>query len=146
MLAVSGIVLGIGFAVDDKKLKEFGRAELQQALINGAIVGLLISAFSSNGFITVLINNITSNVQLEATCQDFMSSNYALCFAYNYLVGAGQVSINGISYLPLIDTAFGVLASIVSVYVGIGFIGIALVGVINPLLNQLGYLIGAIGA
>jgi hypothetical protein len=156
MLAISGIVLGIGFATDDKKLKEFGRAELQQALINGAIVGLLISAFSSSGFITMLINNITSSVQLEATCQGFMSGNYALCFAYNYLVGTSQVSIDGVAYLPLIETAFGTLAGIVSVYVGLGLIGaiklgsgligVSLGGMIDPVLSQLGYVIGALGA
>ena len=156
MLAISGIVLGIGFATDDKRLKEIGRAELQQALINGAIVGLLISAFSSNGFITMLINDITSSVQLEATCQSLMSSNYALCFAYNYLVGTSQVSINGIAYLPLIETALGTLAGVVSVYAGLGIvgavklgtglIGVSLGGMINPVLNQLGYVMGALGA
>lgn len=156
MLATSGIVLGIGMAADDKRLKEFGRAELQQALINGAIVGLLISAFSSNGMITVLINSIASSVHLEASCQDFMSSNYALCFAYNYLVGTSPVGINGVAYLPLAETAFGTLAGIVSLYVGLGLVGaiklgtglvsVGFAGMIDPLLNQLGYLIGALGA
>ncbi len=156
MLAISGIVLGIGFAADDKRLKEFGRSELQQALINGAIVGMLISGFSSNGLIALLINNITSSMQLTATCQSFMSSNYALCFAYNYLVGTSPVSINGIAYLPLIETAFGTLAGTVSVYVGLGLIGavklgsglvgVSLAGMMDPILNQLGYVIGALGA
>ncbi len=156
MLSVSGIVLGIGFATEDKRLKEFGRSELQQALINGAIVGLLIFAFSSNGFITMIINSITSSVQLSATCQGFMSSNYALCFAYNYLAGTSQVSINGVAYLPLIETAFGTLAGIVSVYVGLGLIGavklgsgligVSLGGMIDPVLSQLGYVMGALGA
>ncbi len=156
MLAISGIVLGIGFAIEDKRLKDIGRAELQQAIINGAVVGLLISAFGGNGFVTIIINSIASSTQLVATCQGFMSSNYALCFAYNYLVGTSQVSINGIAYLPLIETAFGTLAGIASVYVGLGFIGAvnigsaligaSLGGMINPMLNQLGYVIGALGA
>ena len=154
MLTISGIVLGIGFAADDKRLKEFGRSELQQALINCAIVGVLVSAFSSNGFVTMLINSITSSVQLGATCQGFMGSNYALCFAYDYLVGTGQVSIDGAQYLSLAETSFGVLASVISIYASLGIIGALKVGgivgvgfggMIDPILNQLGYLTGALG-
>jgi hypothetical protein len=67
MLSIAGIVLGMGFAIDDKKLKEFGRSEIYQCLINGIIVGSLIIAFSSNGIVTHLINNTVSTANLTAT-------------------------------------------------------------------------------
>lgn len=156
MLAVSGIVLGLGIALEERKLKDFGRTELQQALLNGAIVGMLMLSLGGNGIVSALSNGIVQNAQLGATCQGFMSSNYALCFAYNYLAGTGPVSVNGVSYLPLAETTFGVLAGTVGVYVALGLVGavnlgtgiisIGLGGMINPLLSQLGYVIGALGA
>ncbi len=156
MLSVSGIALGLGVATGEKRLREFGASELQQAILNGAIVGAIVFSLGGNGIIAALINGVTSNSQLEASCQGFMGSNYALCFAYNYLVGPGTVGINGVSYLPLAETALGVLAGTAGVYVslgalgavsmGNGILGVSLGGMINPILSQLGYLLGAIGA
>ena len=70
MLAVSGMILGLGYATDDKKLKEFGREELLQSLINGAIVGALLVAFGSGGFFTVLINAISNSQSSTASCSN----------------------------------------------------------------------------
>src|ERR1700683_5177929 len=87
MLSIAGIVLGIGYAIDDRKLKDFGKSEIYQCIINGVIVGTLIIAFGTGGFFSILINNIAGGAALGATCQQSMSGNSAICFAYNYLVG-----------------------------------------------------------
>jgi hypothetical protein len=156
MLSIAGIVLGMGFAIDDKKLKEFGRSEIYQCLINGIIVGSLIIAFSSNGIVTHLINNTVSTANLTATCDGSMSSNYAICFSYNYLVGLQPVQINGVSYPTLIDTSLGVLAPASILYTGLsilssikldfGLISIGFSSALNPILTVLDYLIRALTA
>ena len=154
MLAVSGIVLGLGYATDDKRLKEFGRDELLQSLINGAIVGFLFVAFSSSGFFTLLVNTLANSQPITASCPAFMNVNYAICFAYNYLVGISPVSINGASYPSLMDVSlpllvglsvsYTTLSLISSLQFSIGILSISLTGMLSPLLTQLSYLINAL--
>jgi hypothetical protein len=154
MLTVSGIILAFGYATDDRKLKEFGREELLQSLINGAIVGFLLVAFSSGGFVTVLINTISNSQSSTASCPAFMNVNYAMCFAYNYLVGLTPVGINGGSYPSLMDVSLPLLTTLSVAYTGLGLlsslklsIGVMSIGftsVLTPLLTQLSYLINAI--
>jgi hypothetical protein len=154
MIAVSGIILGLGYAIDDKKLKDFGRTELLQSLINSAIVGLLFVAFSSTGFFTLLINTIANAQYYAASCPAYMSSNYAICFAYNYLIGVSPVGINGSSHLSLMDTSLPLLAAlsvsyttlslVSSIQLSVGFISVGLTSVLTPLLTQMNYLINAI--
>ena len=156
MLSISGIFLGLGYALDDKKLKEFGKEELVQALINGTIVGSLVLAFIPGGFFNQLLNSIASSAAISATCQGFMQGNYAICFAYNYLVGVSPVSINGATYPSLADITFGMLATLSTTYtalsllssikIGAGVVSITLSGVLNPLLTQLSYLVNAVTA
>ena len=153
MLAVSGIILGLGYAVDDKKLKDFGRAELLQSLINGAIIGFLFVAFSDAGFFTLLINTLANSSSYVASCPSYMSGNYAICFAYNYLVGISPVGINGSSHLSLIDTSLPLLAALSvsytalslvgSIQLSVGFMSVGLSSALTPLLTQLSYLINA---
>ena len=156
MLSVSGIIIGLGYALDDKRMKEFGREELVQTLINGAIVGSLVFAFIPGGFFNQLINGIAGGASLSATCQGFMQDNYAICFAYNYLVGISPVTINGRSYPSLADITLGMLATLSTTYtalsllssikIGAGIVSITLSGVLNPLLTQLSYLVNAVTA
>ena len=54
MVSVAGIIFGIGYSMDDRRLKELGRAELYQAIINGVIVGSLLLAFGTNGIVPSL--------------------------------------------------------------------------------------------
>ena len=154
MLAVSGIVLGMGYATDDKKLKEFGRDELLQSLINGAIVGFLFVAFSNSGFFTMLINSLANSQSFTASCPAFMNVNYAVCFAYNYLVGISPVSINGASYPSLMDVSLPLLVSlsvsyttlslIGSLQFSVGILSVSLTSVLSPLLTQLSYLMNVL--
>ncbi len=151
MLAIAGMVLGVGYAIDDRKLKDFGKSEIYQSVINGVIVGTLIIAFSTGGFFTVLINNIVGGASISATCEQAMSGNYAICFAYNYLVGLQPVTISGSSYPTLIETSVGLLTPISILYTGLGLlsslkltIGILSIGfssVLTPVLTALDYII-----
>ncbi len=156
MLSVAGIILGIGYAANDKKLKEFGISEIYQCIINGVIVGSLVVAFSSGGIITMLINNSVTNASLVATCNGSLSGNYAICFAYNYLVGLTPVTINGTSYPTLIDASIGLLAPVSLLYTGLsvlssiklslGIISIGFASALNPVLTALNYVIEALTA
>ena len=156
MLSVAGMVLGIGYAIDDRRLKEFGRSEIYQSLINGVIVGTLIVAFSTGGFFTILINSITGSASVSASCDQAMSGNYAICFAYNYLVGLQPVTINNVAYPTLIDTSMSLLAPVSVLYAGlsllgsikltIGVISIGFASMLNPLLTALDYVIEALTA
>lgn len=151
MLSIAGMVLGIGYAIDDKKLKEFGKSEIYQAVISGVIVGTLIVAFSTGGFFNLMINNIAGGASVSASCEQALSGNYAICFAYNYLVGLQPVTINGASYPTLIDTSVALLTPLSIFYTGLGLlssiklsIGIVSIGfssALTPILSALNYII-----
>jgi hypothetical protein len=163
MIAVSGIVLGLGYASDEKKLKEFGRSELQQAIINGAIVGSLFMAFSQDGIVTTITNGLTSNLQLQASCTGNMASNYALCFAHNYLVGSGgmagasgNVTVGGKPQTPLFYIVTNLLLNVGTLRAGLGAlagisVNLALVSlnpsyIISPLIGMLDEILEFLGA
>ena len=90
MLSIGGIVLGVGYAIESKKFKEFGKEEIIQSLINGALVGGLLMLFSSGGIVNGFMNSVVMQSGTSISCDAFLSYNSALCFAYNYLVGPNQ--------------------------------------------------------
>ncbi len=154
MIAISGIAIGLGYSLNDKKLKEFGQTELYQSIINGVIVGALFFSFSSVGVVTGTINSIVQSTGAATNCAQYMSSNYAICFAYNYLVGIGTLTINGTQTASLLESAIGLLAPVSLTYVllaligslkfSIVIVGISLASVVNPVLQQLSYLMSAL--
>ena len=151
MLSIAGFALGIGYAIDDRRLKEFGKSEIYQSVINGVIVGTLIVAFSTGGFFNVLINNIAGSASVGATCEQSMSGNYAICFAYNYLVGLSPVSVNGGTYPTLIETSVGLLVPVSTLYAGLSLLGsiklslgiitVGFSGMLDPVTSALDYVI-----
>lgn len=155
-IAIAGIVLGLGYALDDRKMKDFGKSELLQALISGAIIGALILIFGPAGLVANITNSVVSGSSLGASCQGFMSGNYAICFAYNYLVGLAPVTINGHQYESLAVSSMATLASLAIAYTTIGMIGavqinigvasISLSSVLSPIMTQLSYVIEAVSA
>jgi hypothetical protein len=151
MISVGGIVLGLGYAMDNSRLKNFGRDELVQSFINGAIVGSLFLFFSPAGLGTSIINGVVSGAHANATCSSYMSTNYAICFAYNYLVGIKPVTINNASYPSLLDSSLELLLPISGIYVTLGLISsvqldfgvasISFANILTPVLSQEDFII-----
>lgn len=153
MIAIAGIILGLGIALNEKQLKEFGKSELFQSIINGALLSTLFIIFSKNGLITNLINNIVSNASSTLSCPGFESVNYAICFAYNFLTSINGFIINGAHFLSLLTTVSSMLISISSLYVILALIsslkfnfiiGLSLSSVFTPLLSILSSIISTL--
>lgn len=153
MISVAGISYGLGYAFSEKKLKDFGRDELYQSLINGVIVGALIAAFSSGGIVTIAINGSFSGISYPP-CASYLSYNSAICFAHDYLAGLTPVTINGNSYQSLLVTSTSALVPLALLYAGLSLISsikfnallfsIGFSGMLKPILSQLSYIINAI--
>ncbi|MGC8586821.1 MAG: hypothetical protein ACP5K9_00835 [Candidatus Micrarchaeia archaeon] len=151
MLSISGIVLGIGYALDDKRLKEFGRSEIYQSIINAAMVGGLLALFASNGIITSFMNNITYSSSSSFSCPEFMSNNAALCFAYNYLAGSSPYTFMGSQHSSLLSTISGMLFALIGLAIVLGIIAgiridllvasFSFSNVLNPFLSELQHII-----
>ncbi|MGC8687164.1 MAG: hypothetical protein ACP5RM_00490 [Candidatus Micrarchaeia archaeon] len=150
MISISGIILGLGIALGNKRLKEFGESELFEAFINGAILGVIIVMFQQGGLVNTLINEISSQFALSATCGQQMSSNIAICFASSYLAGISPVQINGVSYPSLLTLSSGMLLTISALYVAVSLvssvkfsfiISISFATLFAPFITQFGRLI-----
>jgi hypothetical protein len=119
MIAVSGIILGIGYSLSDRKLKQLGMSELYQALISAALLGSLILMFGPSGLFTSIINSLSSGVQPQS-CQGYFYGNSALCFSYSYLIGGLTVQISNNTQPSLIASTTGMLAAASGLYMVIG--------------------------
>ncbi len=150
MLAIAGIVLGLGIALNEKSLKEFGKSELFQSIINGVLLSTLFLIFSKNGLITSIINNIVLKTSTSLSCPGFESTNYAICFAYNFLTSLNGFIINGVHFFSLFTQVSTMLISISSIYVILALIsslkfnfiiGISLSSIFTPVLSVLSNII-----
>jgi hypothetical protein len=150
MLSISGIVLGLGYALDDKKLKEFGKNELYQSIINGVLVGGMLILFANNGIITQAINSlIPSNTSFS--CPSYMKVNLAICFAYSYLAGINPFTFMGTSHISLLETTTTLLAAlfllsallgaIASIELNLVFITLNLSYLVKPFISEIQYVI-----
>lgn len=142
MLAIGGISLGIGYAIDNKKFREFGRDEIIQSLINGALVGGLLILFLNNGVMDSLIRSIVVVNGTQATCSSFMVHNSAICFAYNYLVGSNQYYFNGVPHNSILTSVMGLIMILLPLYAALGLLKVFL----SPLLSQIQTAVQALGA
>lgn len=146
MLVIAGIILGLGIALNEKNLKEFGKSELFQSIINGVLLSSLFLIFSKNGLITDIINNIVLKASTTLSCPGFESTNYAICFAYNFLTGLNGFVINTVHFFSLFTEISTMLISISSIYVILALIsslkfnfiiGISLSSIFTPILSVL---------
>ncbi len=133
MLAIGGVVLGVGHALSDKKLKEWGKNEIVQSLINGALVGGFLLLFVKGGIIGSFINSLTFSNGASFSCSSFLQYNSAICFAYNYLVGPAQFYFMGAYHPSILSTASLVIAGLVSLYAVLGVFRLFL----SPVLAQI---------
>ncbi len=144
MIAIGGILLGLGYAFDDINLKKYGKKELLESLVNGIIIGTLVLAFGQGGIIYNVMESTVTSVSPDLNC-GAMSNNYAICFAYNFLINPAYISIMGKSYPSLIDDSLGLLIPISAIYTvlgiiasmsfSLGVISITLHSVMAPLLS-----------
>ena len=152
MVSIAGILIGLGYAIEDKKLKEAGRSELYQTLINAAIIGVLFVAFSQYGIITAVVNGLAQGTGPQS-CGASMGYNSAICFAYNYLVGSAAITVNGNQYPSLMSSVlslfipltvlYSVVATIASLNINIVVISVALTGLgvfLSPLKGMIDFL------
>ncbi len=151
MVAVSGISLGIGYAFNERRFKDFGREELYQSIINGALVGGLIALFSSGGMVGSLIGSLTLLNGTSLTCSAYMSGNPALCLSYDYLAGTGPYTFMGVQHQSILSmttltltSLFGldaVLGVIASVNVNLVIVQLSFNYVLAPILSEIQYII-----
>ncbi|MDE1855976.1 MAG: hypothetical protein KGH49_01940 [Candidatus Micrarchaeota archaeon] len=149
MLSIGGIVLGLGYALDDKRLKEFGKSEIYQSIINGALVGAFLALFAGGGIMTSLINSIASGSNLTYSCPAYMDSNAALCFSYGYLMGLQGYAVAGTQYSSLFVTVSGllvallglstILGAIAAINVNLLLVSVSFSSILSPIIGELQY-------
>jgi hypothetical protein len=142
MLTIGGIALGIGYAVNIKKFKEFGKDEIIQSLINGALVGGLLLLFVNSGVMDSLINSIALGNGTQASCSNFLSYNSAICFAYNYLVGSTPYYFMGAPHNSILTSIMGLIMILLPLYATLGLLKTFL----SPLLSQIQSAVQALSA
>ena len=153
-ISIGGILLGLGYALDDKKLKELAKAELITAIINGIILGALIASFSPSGLVSTAISGITNNVSQGYSCPPQMSYNSAICFAYDYVAGVNYVHVYNSTYPTIFDSTVSLLAPLSVAYAtlsivnsmsfSLGLISFGISGAMKPLITGIGYIIDAL--
>ena len=152
MITIGGMLLGLGHATNNKKLKEWGRDELNQCIINGILLGGMLALFLPSGPITSMINQITlANGVVK--CPQTLSANAAICFSYGYLTGDGYY-LGGIYHASILsqsttliiemlglNTALGLISSLKISIIAISF---SLNQVFLPILGQIQFFIKAL--
>ena len=154
MITISGMVLGIGYALDDRKIKEFGRSEIYQSVISGVLLGSFLLLFANGGAVSSLVNAVTLSNGTSFSCQAIMQNNAALCFASNYLNGPKQYTFMNRSYDSLMTISTGFLASLVAlnsvlgilagIKISLVIVSLSFAGVMQPFLNEIQYAISAL--
>ncbi|MHB1829805.1 MAG: hypothetical protein ACYCO0_00225 [Candidatus Micrarchaeaceae archaeon] len=152
MIGIGGILLGIGYATNNRKMKEFGKDELNQCMINGILIGSMLMLFLPLGPIPSLISEITlQNGAVQ--CPQYLSSNAAICFSSGYLTGSGY-SFNGVHHSSILTQSTGIIIGLLSLNTLLGLlsslkisiiaISFSLNQVILPVLNQLQFFLKAL--
>ncbi len=142
MLALSGMALGLGYALNDKGLKEFGKKEIMQSLINGALVGGFLVLFVNGGLVDSLINSMVLANGTTISCSSFLQYNSAICFAYNYLVGTNQYYFMGFSRYSVLTSVMTLMIALTTLYATLGLLKLFL----SPLLSQIQGIVQILGA
>jgi hypothetical protein len=131
-IILAGIAVGLGKAFQNRKIEHWGRDELLQAFINGAIVGGLI------GLIAILNTAIISLVPASTglLCPMTGNSTTAIGFAQCYLEDLGTKVFDISSLLLDVNVIVGFITSI----------GISFIITVNPFagLAPIGSVIGTI--
>jgi hypothetical protein len=152
MITVGGICLGIGYATGNRRLKEFGRDELNQCVINGLLIGGLTALFLPSGLVTTVIDaSVPANAAFH--CPAYLGSNAAICFADGYLSGSGY-SMGGASHASILSQSTGLMIGLLSLNTVLGLLSsmkisidvasFSLQQVLSPVLSQIQFFIKAL--
>lgn len=130
MFMMAGIALGLGIAFRSRWLSEWGKGELTQSMINGALIGGLIALFGAGGVIPALMNNLIPQDDLVLqscagsanclkTCTDAsIPEGTPICYSLKYLQVIMDRVSNAIGYLIVVIPLLSFLASIkISVFI-----------------------------
>lgn len=155
MIAIGGIILGIGYAFNERRMKEFGRKELFECAVNGAIVGGIFLLFAPNGAITNLITQTTMVNGTSLNCDAFMANNTAICLAYDYLASPNPYTFMGYSHNSVLSTATttmseimllnGVLGLVAGIKIGLLGSSISFSYILSPIISELQYIVKMLG-
>ncbi len=155
MIAIGGIILGIGYAANEKRMKEFGKKELLESVVNGAIVGGIFLLFAPHGAITGLISQATLSGNTTLSCDAFMATNPSMCLAYDYLISPSAYTFMGETHSSVLSTASGTIAELLLLNGVLGIIaGVKLSAVVvsfqfsyvfAPIISELQYIIKMLG-
>ena len=151
MISISGIAIGLGYALSERRLKEFGKKELMESIFNGVIISSIFILFSNTGAISILLNQTTLQNGTKISCSSFLSQNPAICLANNYLVGTNSYMFMGSSHSSVLTTVSGLIVGLVSMNTLLGLIAAAKIDllvitlslsyVVSPLISQIQYII-----
>ncbi len=155
MLSIGGIILGLGYTFDDKKLREFGKNEIYQSVINGMLVGGLLVLFMNNGVIDLAMNSLIPG-NSRFSCPGYMQNNLAICFAYSYLASPTPYTFSGSMHISLLEKITmllsglfllsTILGSIASLEVNLLVFTLNFSYIIKPFLNEIQYIINILTA
>lgn len=148
MFGISGIVFAIGEILNDEKIKSASKNMVIENFFNVGIIGLCLALFTQNGIITSLINSMFSGITIDCAQNDFRY-NYALCFAYNFLIGKGYI-LNGLYYEPLILDVSSLISlllgvnALISSFGALPVVGYAIINAFNPVEKLISNAVGSL--
>ncbi len=140
MVAAGGIILGFGYVFNDKRFKEFGKNELVQSAINGALVGGFMLMFANGGIVTTAVNSLALQNGTAVNCPGALSANAAICFAYNYLVSPQPYTFMGSTNISVMDYVIILMPVLYLLYAVLGLFSVFLA----PILSQIKYVTQAL--
>lgn len=151
MIAIGGISVGVGYATSNRRLREFGKDELNQCLVNGILIGSMAAMFLPSGIVTTIINSAASNSSVH--CPAYLSTNAAICFANGYLSGSGY-TLNGVPHASILSQSTGLIIGLLSLNTILGLlsslkvsilvVSFSLAPVLSPVLSQVQFFIKAL--
>ncbi len=154
MIASGGILLGLGYAINEKRFKDFGKNEIWQAVVNSALVGFVFLSVSPAGFITPIINSASGN-NITMNCPGSVAQNVAICLAYNYMIGNGY-TLSGVYHNSILSSATeflvglyslnGILGAIAAVKINLAVLTISFNPIISPVMAEIQYIIKMLNA
>lgn len=143
MLLLGGIILGIGTAIDDVRIKAFGKEEIVQTMVNGVLVGSLLLLFVPHGIVMTIVNSAVNSSGLY--CPIANTSNQAICLAEAYLVGTVPFQYNGALHLSILSQATNSIPALLGISLTVGSIPLLSNGA-QPLLEEIDELVKAFSA